>query len=124
MNEETPTIDPVCGMAVDPTKSLSSQQGGETFFFCSQHCLEKFESQTTETKDCCQHGEEGNLNHHNRDGNKVDPTSIAKYYCPMCEGVESDLPGDCPQMWNGFGVDWLCPAFTENNLHLPDASRS
>ena len=96
MNEETPTIDPVCGMAVDPTKSLSSQQGGKTFFFCSQHCLEKFESQTTETKDCCQH-EDGNPNHHNRDGNKVDPTSIAKYYCPMCEGVESDQPGDCPK---------------------------
>ncbi|MFO7726018.1 MAG: copper-translocating P-type ATPase [Oceanipulchritudo sp.] len=25
------------------------------------------------------------------------PSSPAKYYCPMCEGVESDKPGDCPK---------------------------
>ena len=28
---------------------------------------------------------------------KVSPSSTAKYYCPMCPGVESDRPGDCPK---------------------------
>ncbi|MDX1571806.1 MAG: HAD-IC family P-type ATPase, partial [Xanthomonadales bacterium] len=28
---------------------------------------------------------------------KVDPPSDAAYYCPMCEGVESDEPGECPK---------------------------
>jgi len=27
----------------------------------------------------------------------VKPSSSAAYYCPMCPGVESDKPGDCPQ---------------------------
>lgn len=28
---------------------------------------------------------------------EVKPTSGAKYFCPMCPGVESDKPGDCPK---------------------------
>lgn len=27
----------------------------------------------------------------------VTPSKAAKYYCPMCPGVESDVPGDCPK---------------------------
>jgi P-type Cu+ transporter len=27
----------------------------------------------------------------------VKPSPAAKYYCPMCPGVESDKPGDCPK---------------------------
>ena len=33
--------------------------------------------------------------HHRHDG--VRPSAAAKYYCPMCEGVESDKPGECPK---------------------------
>src|SRR5262249_43158296 len=28
---------------------------------------------------------------------KPEPSSAAKYFCPMCPGVESDRPGDCPK---------------------------
>jgi Cu+-exporting ATPase len=28
---------------------------------------------------------------------EVKPSAAAKYFCPMCPGVESDQPGDCPQ---------------------------
>ncbi|HRZ40146.1 MAG TPA: permease [Candidatus Omnitrophota bacterium] len=34
--------DPICGMAVDEKKGLRLAHGGQTFFFCSAHCLEKF----------------------------------------------------------------------------------
>jgi uncharacterized protein len=35
--------DPTCGMKVDRAKALSTEIGGETFFFCSEHCLHAFE---------------------------------------------------------------------------------
>ncbi len=35
--------DPVCGMEVDETKSLTLVKDGERYFFCSAHCLEKFQ---------------------------------------------------------------------------------
>jgi P-type Cu+ transporter len=34
--------------------------------------------------------------HHNH-GADVTPSKAAKYFCPMCPGVESDQPGDCPK---------------------------
>lgn len=38
--------------------------------------------------------------HHDHDhhGHNADvtPSATAKYFCPMCPGVESDKPGDCP----------------------------
>ena len=45
-----------------------------------------------------------------------------KYFCPMCEGVESDTPGSCAKC--GMALE-RNPVFLEpkqNDLHLPDAS--
>jgi Cu+-exporting ATPase len=39
--------------------------------------------------DCC-----GGHDHH---GGDVKPSPAAKYFCPMCSGVESDKTGDCPK---------------------------
>ncbi|MDB6169155.1 MAG: Copper-translocating P-type ATPase, partial [Verrucomicrobia bacterium] len=36
---------------------------------------------------CCSHD----------DGHDVKPPAAAKYFCPMCPGVESDRPGTCPK---------------------------
>jgi uncharacterized protein len=39
------STDPVCGTRIDRSKAAASKQfGGETFFFCSQHCLHAFEA--------------------------------------------------------------------------------
>ena len=35
--------DPVCGMKVDKAKAVTTEFGGETFYFCSTHCLHAFE---------------------------------------------------------------------------------
>ncbi len=35
--------DPVCGMKVDKAKAVTAEFGGETFYFCSTHCLHAFE---------------------------------------------------------------------------------
>ncbi len=36
--------DPMCGMKVDRAKAVTKEFGGETFYFCSQHCLHAFET--------------------------------------------------------------------------------
>jgi Cu+-exporting ATPase len=34
--------DPICGMTVDDSTSLSAESDGQTFYFCSEHCREVF----------------------------------------------------------------------------------
>jgi uncharacterized membrane protein YraQ (UPF0718 family)/YHS domain-containing protein len=36
--------DPVCGMKVDRAQAVTKEIGGETFYFCSDHCLHAFEA--------------------------------------------------------------------------------
>jgi len=141
------TKDPICGMTVDEKTALRAERGGETFYFCSEHCREKFLSQSapaTSDGDCCggakakpsgasgdccggksEHADHGSHehkhaaeehsccggkasagththahhdhSHHGHDHAAVTPSAAAKYFCPMCPGVEADKPGDCPK---------------------------
>jgi YHS domain-containing protein len=44
MEGQSPVIDPVCGMSVDPTKTgHRSVHDGETYYFCSGGCKETFD---------------------------------------------------------------------------------
>jgi YHS domain-containing protein len=36
--------DPVCGMTVDRAKAVTKELAGETYYFCSDHCLHAFEA--------------------------------------------------------------------------------
>jgi YHS domain-containing protein len=36
------TKDPICGMTVDEATALPAERDGKTFYFCSDHCREKF----------------------------------------------------------------------------------
>lgn len=108
--------DPICGMKVDPAKALKAERDGKAHYFCSGYCREKFLAMPTGTPtesrtgahQCCsgrgakelpEDHEHGHPHHHNHDHQDVRaPVSGgAKYYCPMCPGVESDKPGDCPK---------------------------
>jgi uncharacterized protein len=40
--------DPVCGMKVDRAKAVRIDFAGETFYFCSEHCLHAFETNPAE----------------------------------------------------------------------------
>ena len=108
--------DPICGMTVDESTSLRVERDGQTFYFCSEHCRKKFlaqpapqvitiqkhhhmeqkasasehfehEAHLRGAKSCCANGAQ----------TEVKPSSTAKYFCPMCDGIESDKPGDCPK---------------------------
>jgi Cu+-exporting ATPase len=124
------TTDPICGMMVDEKTALSAERGGKIFYFCCEHCREKFltnpepggavapapsarsfkgkkvigltpvvlpsenpphflaaAGHSPAEKSCC----------HNHGGPAPTPSNSAQYFCPMCPGVESDRPGDCPK---------------------------
>jgi len=36
------TKDPICGMTVDEVTALHAERGGQTFYFCIEHCRKKF----------------------------------------------------------------------------------
>ena len=76
-------------------------------------------------KSCCGHHHDGHghedmhAHGHDHHHSEVKPAANAKYYCPMCEGVVSDKPGDCPRC--GMALErnpayresakttWTCP---------------
>ena len=37
--------DPVCGMEVAPDAPIRAEYEGQTYFFCSEECRQKFEAQ-------------------------------------------------------------------------------
>ena len=84
--------DPVCGMSTDtPDDYLSYTYQDETFYFCSDHCREKFKADPDQYLDA--DGSEG-------DGDASEPEaqdSARLYTCPMHPEVEKDHPGDCPK---------------------------
>jgi P-type Cu+ transporter len=92
-------IDPICGMEVEPkTAAAVVERDGEKIYFCSTHCRDRFvaghEDEEKHEHSCC--GGE----HHSADGTATAAAArkpARKYFCPMCEGVESDTPGDCPK---------------------------
>lgn len=136
--------DPICGMTVNEATALRAERDGQTYYFCSEHCREKFIGQARSAKvipltpagptggccgggkpanssgDCCggktsdaahDHAHHGH-SHYQHGAAAVKPSSAAKYFCPMCPGVESDEPGDCPKC--GMALErnpaWVAPA--------------
>jgi len=67
-------IDPVCGMEVDESTGLRGERGGEVFYFCCDHCRQKFLNPPAEEKPVPQN---------------------AIYTCPMHPEVRQEHPGDC-----------------------------
>ena len=59
MSQETDrTNDPVCGMIVAKATALQAEREGQTFYFCSDHCRQKFltasaDVQPAEKAACC-----------------------------------------------------------------------
>ena len=42
-NEQNSTArDPICGMSVNVKTAQQATRDGETFYFCSEHCRDKF----------------------------------------------------------------------------------
>ncbi len=81
---ETPTLDPVCGMRVDPSKTAHHvEHDGRDYHFCSAGCRAKFVAEPARYL--------GDKPH-------VEPkTSVAAIWtCPMHPQIRRNGPGACP----------------------------
>ena len=91
------TTDPMCGMTVDDASALRTERDGQTFYFCGEHCRQKFQSAPATTKHeeephgCCQSPPAP------KPSDRSTARDAASYVCPMCPSVESEKPGDCPK---------------------------
>ncbi|MEO8044822.1 MAG: heavy metal translocating P-type ATPase [Spartobacteria bacterium] len=112
MSATTATVrDPVCGMEIDPkTAAAVVEREGEKVYFCSTHCRDKFvgEDKAGAGEHSCCHGGDHSPDETKKAAAERPPSK--KYFCPMCEGVESDTPGDCPKC--GMSLE-RNPAFRE-----------
>src|SRR5215471_6173248 len=93
--------DPVCGMTVAPEKAARKvQHAGETYYFCSKGCAERFEDEPG--KFLAAPGTAGMANRNAHAGTlavsgAAEPASkLARYTCPMHPEVVQIGPGTCP----------------------------
>jgi Cu+-exporting ATPase len=98
MAPETPTIDPVCGMDVDPSTKRRAVHQGHEYFFCSDSCRTRFERDPESfTGDRKLRAHDG----HRGDDAPAPPAAPAPptaiYTCPMHPEVRQVGPGVCPQ---------------------------
>ena len=84
---KTTVTDPICGMEVDPNNAAATaEHDGGTFYFCSEHCRQKFVNETpavpadghVENGQSCCHG-----GHHPEAETAAGERKPAKkYFCP------------------------------------------
>src|SRR5580658_8922811 len=81
------TLDPVCGMTVDPEHAAgSSVYQGRSYHFCSKGCAAKFQADP-----------EKYLSPSRAPEPMPSATSAAEYTCPMHPEVRQSGPGACPK---------------------------
>ena len=99
------TIDPVCGMRVDPgTSAHRHSHAGRDYFFCSAGCRAKFAAAPNK--------------YLGEDAPVAAPSAI--YTCPMHPEIRQEGPGHCPIC--GMALEPVL-ATTEPNPELRDMTR-
>ena len=84
--------DPVCGMSVNPDRAAGSfEYDGNTFYFCSEHCRQKFED-----------APDRYIGAERTPASVTDPKdeaspSAGEYTCPMHPEVRQNTVGSCPK---------------------------
>jgi Cu+-exporting ATPase len=102
MSYETSTTDPVCRMSVraDGAKGGSYAYQGQTYYFCSSSCREKFAAAPQ--------------NYQTPGVRPSDTSDVAgTYTCPMHPEILRDHPGDCPIC--GMALEPLTISLTDEN---------
>ncbi|MCW5980555.1 MAG: heavy metal translocating P-type ATPase [Bryobacteraceae bacterium] len=100
--------DPVCGMDVDPKHPAGTHvHNGVTYYFCSRHCVQKFQADP-----------EGYLG----EKPKIEEMPGGEYTCPMHPEVVQIGPGSCPKC--GMALEPKVFTLEEQaNPELEDMSR-
>ncbi|HKO89236.1 MAG TPA: heavy metal translocating P-type ATPase [Burkholderiales bacterium] len=102
-----PYLDPVCGMKVAASADKSVMHAGETYYFCSAHCVAKFKTDP-----------EGYLKP-KTETPAIEAPAGTIYSCPMHPEVQQDRPGVCPKC--GMALEPIMPSLDEEeNPELRD----
>ncbi|MGB1126252.1 MAG: heavy metal translocating P-type ATPase [Phycisphaeraceae bacterium] len=104
------SIDPVCGMTVDPQDAQASiKYGDEFYYFCSIGCAAKFEDNP---EHFVTHDNQGH-DHCTDHDQVITPTDQqpakpgTQYTCPMHPEIVQDEPGSCPKC--GMALEPITP---------------
>jgi Cu+-exporting ATPase len=110
-------IDPVCGMTVNPPGAGSYEHDGKTYYFCSQHCLHKFQN----APEAFLAGGPKPMGHHELPAPAPAEGQKVEYTCPMHPEVIRDAPGFCPIC--GMALEPRTVTIEEDNTELTDMKR-
>ncbi len=106
------TVDPVCGMLVDPaTARHKIEHDGQTFYFCSERCRAKFADDPAKYV----HGTV-------QQAPRADVPEGTIYTCPMHPQIRQVGPGNCPICGMALEPE-LATAETGPNPELIDMTR-
>ncbi|MEC4669215.1 MAG: heavy metal-binding domain-containing protein, partial [Nitrospirota bacterium] len=108
---QSTATDPVCGMEVEPTSAAGTHEhDGQTYFFCSAHCLERFRAEPARY-----------LGPATQERKK--PGAAGDFTCPMHPEVHQTAPGSCPScgmalepavsMLKATKTEYVCPMHPE-----------
>jgi Cu+-exporting ATPase len=93
-DNNTPAIDPVCGMQVAPDSTYRYSYRDREYLFCCAGCLDKFRAQPEQYLEqasghdsCC---------HAHAPAAETHESATGIYICPMCPEVRQQGPGACP----------------------------
>jgi len=93
------TVDPVCGMAVDPASAPASvEHEGKKYYFCCPHCAQKFQVDPRRYLNGEGHPlPEQGLPARMLPAQAASAGAKLEYICPMDPEIVRDRPGSCPQ---------------------------
>jgi len=104
--------DPICGMNVEPDRAAGSyEHKGQTYYFCSQHCLAKFKE---DPEKFIKSPAAGQAAHGHGHAHEIAPTpgrdkpEHGVYVCPMHPEVRESKPGACPKC--GMALEPAAPS--------------
>ncbi len=126
--------DVVCGMDVTTDSQFHLEHMGETYYFCSDSCQHKFETDphayvhkhetSSECETCTPLLKEEDVHkHHENDHIKKQSTNAnAIYTCPMHPEIQQEGPGSCPKC--GMALEpMVAQAGEEDTEELDDMTR-
>src|SRR6266581_7536678 len=106
--------DPICGMNVEPERAAGSHvHNGQTYYFCSRHCLAEFKEDPerflkSPAAGHAAHGEGHSHAQASPSKAKGNETEQGVYVCPMDPEVRESKPAACPKC--GMALEPAAPA--------------
>jgi Cu+-exporting ATPase len=104
-------------MTVNPPGAGSYEHDGKTYYFCSQHCLHKFQN----APEAFLAGGPKPMGHHEQPAPAPAEGQKVEYTCPMHPEVIRDAPGFCPIC--GMALEPRTVTIEEDNTELTDMKR-